>query len=80
MVPFFPALLLTSLVFPSTPLWPDTTVAKLEHVEGMDPSWSTVQKLARALGAPYEAMADEGDAADTEKPATKKPRGKSKGK
>ncbi len=32
------------------------TVAKLEHVKGMDPSWSTVVKLADALNVSTDAF------------------------
>lgn len=41
----------------------NATVFKLETVEGQDPSWSTVVKLARALGVSV-AEFDDGDAAD----------------
>ena len=52
------------------------TVAKLEHKEGVDPNWSTVVKLARALGvsvAEFDAPhAPEAPAKETEKPKGKK--------
>lgn len=32
------------------------TVAKLEHVKGQDPNWSTVLKLAKALGVSVAAF------------------------
>jgi transcriptional regulator with XRE-family HTH domain len=59
-------------------------VAKLEQAE-REPSWATVQKLARALGVTCQEFADCEDSADRvmeEKPAAKrkgsKPRGKGK--
>jgi transcriptional regulator with XRE-family HTH domain len=52
------------------------TVAKLEHVEGMDPSWSTVQKLAKALGVEVTAFLQEPEP----EPARERPKGKSKDK
>lgn len=53
-------------------------VAKLERASS-DPSWSTVQALAKALGVDCTAFADVEDAADEPEPAKKPARGK-KGK
>ena len=54
-----------------------SSITKLER-GGMDPSWSTIQKLARALGVTCEAFME--DAAGSE-PAPKRGRGgKVKGK
>jgi predicted transcriptional regulator len=44
-----------------------STITKLER-GGMDPSWSTVQRLARALGTTCEAFADCKDVAAEAEP------------
>jgi transcriptional regulator with XRE-family HTH domain len=36
-------------------------VAKIEQGETPDPRWSTMRKLARALGVPLDALADPAD-------------------
>jgi transcriptional regulator with XRE-family HTH domain len=52
-----------------------SAISKLEQLQ-IDPSWSTVQQLATALGVSVAAFAeDNGDAAATAKPAKRK-RGK----
>jgi transcriptional regulator with XRE-family HTH domain len=51
-----------------------STVAKLEQT-GIDPSWPTVRRLARALGISVAAF-DEGDPEEPPPPARGRGRGK----
>jgi transcriptional regulator with XRE-family HTH domain len=52
-----------------------SAVSKMEHRE-LDPSWSTVQKLARALGVSCEAFSDQSEEDKPRKKATTKKGGK----
>ena len=52
------------------------TIVRLERKE-MDPSWSTVQALSRALGVDCRSFQTE-DASHVEPPPAKKPRKRSK--
>ncbi len=56
----------------------NATVFKLETVEGQDPAWSTVCKLADALGISVADFRDgDGPTPDTKRPSSP-PKGKGK--
>ena len=60
----------------------NATVAKLETIEGQDPNWSTVCRLADALGVDVGAFREQPETAPAHVPdeAQEKAKGKRKGK